>query len=93
MTGDTFTYLKLYQFKEEEALKKSMKELKGTEIVPGRKIYFELQGPNGEAASKTDAAGEDRNGIQYSFVSHRHLFVLLNKLGRDQHCELYHQSY
>lgn len=50
------------KFKEEEALKKSMKELKGTEIVPGRKIYFELQGPNGEAASKTDAAGEDRNG-------------------------------
>ena len=39
-----------------------MKALKGTEIVAGRKIYFELQGPNGEIASKSEAAAEDKNG-------------------------------
>lgn len=52
------------KFKEEESLKKAMKALKGTEIVAGRKIYFELQGPNGEIASKSEAAAEDKNGVE-----------------------------
>lgn len=37
------------KFKEETSVVESMKALKGTEVAAGKRLYFELQGPNGEA--------------------------------------------
>jgi len=49
------------KFKEEDSVQKSTKDLKGTEIVPGKKIYFELQGPNGES-KRSESVAADKNG-------------------------------
>ena len=44
----------------------SMKALKGTEIVPGKRLYFETQGPNGEDKAKKDSSvhASEGNGKQ-----------------------------
>lgn len=51
------------KFKDEESVKNAMKALKGTEVVPGKKIYFELQGPNGET-KKVEGGGDKQNGVE-----------------------------
>ena len=56
------------KFKEESAVIESIKALKGTEIVPGKRLYFETQGPNGEDKAKKDsgAHGSDGNGQHFA---------------------------
>jgi len=53
------------KFKEETSVIESMKALKGTEIVPGKRLYFETQGPNGEDKAKKDSSvhASDGNGM------------------------------
>ena len=44
-----------FQYKAEESLVEATKSLKGTELAPGRKLFFEIQGPNGEIKSQETA--------------------------------------
>jgi len=44
------------KYKAEESLVEATKSLKGTELAPGRKLFFEIQGPNGEIKSQETAA-------------------------------------
>jgi len=39
------------KFKEERSVNDAIKAVRGMELTPGKKVFFEVQGPNGEAKS------------------------------------------
>ena len=71
-------------------MQKSTKDLKGTEIVPGKKIYFELQGPNGES-KRSESVAADKNGkdsffgIDILLKAH----IVWARTGSNRRCKAY----
>jgi len=51
------------KFKEEKSVEDSIKALKGTELTEGRKIFFEIQGPNGEINNTVKRVEEDLSSV------------------------------
>jgi len=65
------------KFADEKSVTESTKALKGTELQTGRKIYFELQGANGEVKTNDDPiqmAIDDPNSV-YSKIGPVRLFL------------------
>lgn len=66
------------KFKEEASVQEAVKALKGKEVALGKKIYFEIQGPNGEqkrVAASNDTEAENGEKSVHSRIGPVCLFL------------------